>query len=43
MIKKILLKSMNDFLGAKRKIILLKIIAFYMIAILAFAAIKLIS
>ncbi len=43
MIKRILIKSMNDIWGAKRNFSLFQTIAFYTIAILAFAAIMMIS
>jgi len=43
MIKKILIRSMSDIWGVERKFNLFQTIAFYMIAILAFAAIITIS
>lgn len=43
MIKKILIKSMSDIWGVERKFNLLQTLAFYLIAILAFAAIVMIS
>lgn len=43
MIKKILIRSMSDIWGAERKFNLFQTIAFYLIAILAFTAIVMIS
>lgn len=43
MIKKILIKSMNDIWGVDRKFNLFQTIAFYMIAVLVFVAIVMIS
>ncbi len=41
--KRILIKSMNDIWGVERKFSFFQTIAFYMIAILAFAAILMVS
>ena len=43
MIKKILIKSMSDIWGVERKFNLFQTIAFYLMAILAFTAIVMIS